>query len=102
MQEAGLPERVVYKSLILSLRRNTGGQYRQKRGNRPWELNGLRTLWEWSDWGHGLQGADLRRGYQGRDDQAEDYSLPILGGGESGGALREFPVSMESKKRRKD
>lgn len=36
MQEAGLPEREVYKSLIRSLRRNKGGQYRQKRGNKPW------------------------------------------------------------------
>lgn len=85
MQEAGLPERVVYRSLILSLRRNTRGQHRQKRGTDPGELNGLRTLWGWSDWGHGLRGADMGRGFQGGGaDQAEDYSLPILGGGENG------------------
>lgn len=51
MQEAGLPERVVYKSLILSLRRDTGGQYRQKGATDPGELNGQRALWEWPDGG---------------------------------------------------
>lgn len=70
MQEVGLPE---------SLRRNMEGQYRQKKCNRPWRVEWPTDSVGVIRLGHGLQGTDMGRGCQGRADQAEDCSLPILG-----------------------